>query len=1213
MSGAISDRADTLAPRTAAQPKVTKLRPTLFIALGGTGKEVVLRLRRRILQNDWGTPGNSRRLRDIGDFPIASFIYFDTDTTEAIETDRAQRSAPLARAVAFKDAERLQHGVDVMRYMRELDSYPHIRSWLPEGDLASINTEKGAGQVRSISRLLFFDQFSRFQHMVREQANALLNNIGRQQQLKDLNLDIDHELRVVVIASSAGGTGSGSFIDVGLAVRSMRDLGQPQVDLVLLLPGGFRGAGLQRVNANSFAALMELEHVMRPGSAPAYVDRWTSDGSRPTNLMPYNEAYLIDTTNVSRDQTGDINHLYDMVADVLFEDFGNSEFSSRKRSISVNTGQYKLVNYLPALPERFGQQSLSYSCAYSSFGQATIVTKGLAALEAASVTASKQMIQSFFNVALQGSGRLPTPDERQAFVEATFFLRATTFEETLQGVEDDETINEPALIGELMKQDTGDTVETRLADQIHRRYQEEILASGDIRNWPVQALRVFEDSRDDVVGRMDHSAEYGPSGATVKANRLRLARFLRSDDEGAVRALLFRYLDNRARGGLDYTIKLVNEVKLRLEEEARRIADTQDRYDARAEMVRERFNRSLENLKDAGRPRLLLGPDRKAAERFLEHLREETAYYVKLRLRAVACSEAVDFLGDVSRDLGVQRGLDGEGRETWDGAIAELVQGRRQVEHVIRVLDDEVALLNDAVGRQNAGTYIVLPDADAEADSLLELSPAEIDAWATDVFKGEGGSRALFPRLENPAQLADLLAKLRGYARQQLAPRAERLRSVREILAALEPEQRRDILRGAMRRAMPWLNAKFDRLGDNLPMSDRYKLYVAVEDGRTFGGSLQAEIRQAIPAMLGFQSCEVVSSGLRDRLVIYCELSGIPLDSIVPLGDTWRRDYRAERRGPLPLHNHKSAVRFANPVVPTSDEIEDMRRQMGLFVRAACFGLLQRTAGPEAAYKLDLGQNDWEDVGSERDIRADGLLESHRLEVAGALDRFERTLAPIQVLAASVLLRWTGQRAYAARSVKVRENVTERRPGMLQHVAVELADRFLARFKQMDGAAGLGRVEELQKALLDSLPAWTAEVAGSVDDIDPFDSNKNPDDAPHLRATDKRAILPQRFTPESLTALVIRRPHPEAAPAPVPAAMPAAWFLSVRKTLLGPYDLGQLRAMAARFELLEGTNVRLVGATDWTKVRDVPLLLALLHPEELPDDEDDPATLPDDE
>ena len=1200
------------APRTVAQPKVTKLRPTLFVALGGTGKEIALRLRRRILQNEWGGAGRSRRLRDIGEFPIASFVYFDTDTTEAIETDRAQRSDPLARAVAFRDSERLQHGVDVMRYMRELDSYPHVRSWLPEGDLASINTEKGAGQVRSISRLLFFDQFARFQHLVREQASAVLNNIGRQQQLRDLNLDIEHELRVVVLASSAGGTGSGSFIDAGLAIRSMREPEARQVDLVLLLPGGFKGAGLQRVNANSFAALMELEHVMRPGSTPPYVERWTGDGTRPVKTLPYNDVYLIDTTNVSRDQTGDVNHMFDMVADVLFEDFGNSEFASRKRSISVNANQYKLVDYLPPLPERFGSQSLKYSCAFSSFGQATIVTKGLAALEAASVVASKRMVQSFFNVAMQGSDRLPTPEERQGFADAAFFLAPTTFEETLQGVDDDAAINEPTLVSGLLRAESGDTVDARLADVIHSRFQEEILGSGDLRNWPVQALRVFEESRDDVVGRIDHAAEYGPSGAAVKANRQKLARFLRSDAAGGVRDRLFGYLDNRARGGLDYTIRLVEETKLRLDEEARRLGGIKAAYESRAELVRERFNRSLENLKDAGRPRLLLGPDRKAAERFLGHLREETAYYVRLRLRAVAAAEAGLFVAEMSRELGTQRGQDADGRAQWDGAIAELVQGRHQVEAVMRQLDDEVLLLNDAVGRQNAGTYIVLPDADAEAESLLALSPVEIEAWATEVFKGEGGSRVLYPQLDDPAQLAELLAKLRGFARQQLAPRAERLRSVREILLGLDGEQRRQILQGAMRRAMPWLNARFDRLGDGLPMGDRYKLYVAVEDGQAFGTALREEVRQAIPASLGFNSCEIVSSGLRDRMVIYCELSGIPLDSIVPLADAWRRDYRVERRGALPLHNHKSAVRFANPVVPTSDEIEEMRRGIGLFLRAVCFGVLQRNPGVEAAYKLDLGFNDWQDVGSERDIRAEGLLEMHREQITAAVERFERGWSPVQCLAASALLLWTGQRAYAARLVQVDLNRTARQPGLVQRVAVEVAGQYLVRFRQMEGAEALGDAEAARETLMQAVPSWTAEVVGSVGDIDPFDANKNPDDPAPLRATDKRAIVPRLFTTDALLGLCAPARSIERPPLPF-AGDGVRFFLSVRKTLLGPFDLRQLAEMAGAGTLVEGTNVRAVESTRWTRVRDVPVLAALLQAGPLPDDEDDPGALPEDE
>ena len=304
----------------------------------------------------------------------------------------------------------------------------------------------------------------------------------------------------------------------------------------------------------------------------------------------------------------------------------------------------------------------------------------------------------------------------------------------------------------------------------------------------------------------------------------------------------------------------------------------------------------------------------------------------------------------------------------------------------------------------------------------------------------------------------------------------------------------------------------------------------------------------------------------------------------------------------------KIRVRFANPVVPSSEEIEDMRRVMGLFVRAVCFGVLQRNSGPEAAYKLDLGYNDWEDVGSERDIRADGLLDSHRQQVTAALDRFERMLTPVQVLAASALLLWTGQHAYAPRRIQIDENRSERRPGLLYRVAVEAAERSLTRFRQMEGAAGLGDPEVAQKTLLDALPAWTVEIEGSVEDTDPFDANMNMDDPPNLRAMNKRRIVPERFTPDSLTALFTR-----SQPVPMPMSLAAAWHLSVRKTLLGPFTLAELRAMASSGELTEGTNVRAVGTAAWAKVRDVPVLLAMLHPEELPDDEDNPSSLPDDE
>ncbi len=1201
-------------PTKAARDKAVavKLRPTLFVGLGGTGKEVLLRLRRRILQNDWG----GRRIDDLSRFPIASFVYFDTDTTEAVESDRSQRTDPLARAVSFREGERLQKRVDVRHYMAELENFPHIQSWLPEADLSSINTEKGAGQVRAISRLLFFDQFKVLQGLIRSQGDALLNSVGRQNELSHLNLDIENELRVVVVCSAAGGTGSGSFIDFGLAVRSMRNPRPGQTDLILLLPGGFKGANYERVNANAFAALMELEHAMRPNTQPPYADRW-ADLERPLpGLAPYNDVYLTDSRNVLGAGTGKIDEIYDMVADVLFEDFGSSEFAARKRSISPNQQQFKVVNYLPPLSPKVGEKSLSYSCGYSAFGQATIDTKAKVTVDTAVAQCAQGMLKSYFNVAMEDSGRLPTPDERDRFLQEQFQLQPSSFEDALDGMADRSSINEPALVEKLLQLETGETVTASLGAQVHRSYESDQFHS-DLRNLPALALREFEKRRDDVVGTIEHRTEAGPAAMLVSANRQRLARGLRGDGDGSLRATLFRYLDNRARGGLDYTIRLVEDAKLRMDEMIGELGRVEQQYLARSEQTRRQFERSLENLKEAVGRGFPFGPDRKAAERYLEHLRTETAYYLAMLLRRQAALEAQAFLRDMSDELGVPRGVDNEGRTMWDGAVATLVAGRAAVEQTLRSLDTEISLLRDAVSREDAGMFVVLPDADAEAETLLRSSPAEIDAWAQDMFGDEGGSRALFPVLQDDARRAALLAKLRGFATAQLAPQAAKLRSIHDILLGISLRDRMAVFEKAMIRAMPWLNAAFDHLGDTMAMADRYKLLIAVESRARFIADFGREINQVVPTgRLGLHDPEFVQSGLRNRIIIYCELSGIPLDSITPLRSDWRTCYQSELPKAFPLHNHRQPSRFPNPVVPSGAEIDDVRRTMALFLRGACFGLVRRAAGPEAPYQMHIGLGDWIDIGTERDLRAGGFASAnHREVLAGRVEQFERGLSPVQLLAAAVLMEWTGKRAYAARMVKIGPNQTDRVPGLVQRVALETAAGYRARLRAMPDA-GVGAPEEAE--LSANLPAWTEEIPDSVGDTDPMDASRDPNDPEQARAVCKRRIVEAQFAAESLERLIRRvratAASPIAASAPNGAA-PAdtQWHVSINRQVSGPFTLAQMAERLLAGGLKETTNVLPLGAAAWVKVRDVPALLALTRMPPPPPDEDALPEPPDDD
>ena len=96
--------ADELDANGGKVDQLLECRPTVFVGLGGTGMEILLRLRRRILQHTW----NGNRLSSLSDFPIAAFLYFDTDTNEAREAGRAAATDPMGAAVRFAQGDTLQ-------------------------------------------------------------------------------------------------------------------------------------------------------------------------------------------------------------------------------------------------------------------------------------------------------------------------------------------------------------------------------------------------------------------------------------------------------------------------------------------------------------------------------------------------------------------------------------------------------------------------------------------------------------------------------------------------------------------------------------------------------------------------------------------------------------------------------------------------------------------------------------------------------------------------------------------------------------------------------------------------------------------------------------------------------------------------------------------------------------------------------------------------
>lgn len=1197
--------------------------PTVFVALGGTGMEILLRLRRRILQHNWG----GRSLMSLDEFPAARFVYFDTDTADARESGRAAASDVLASRVAFsRGGETIQKKVDTAWYMAELGNFPHIREWLPKGELDKIDTEKGAGQVRAISRLLFFDEYANVMNLVRAQADRVTQNVTNGPALRALGLKTGTSLRVVVVASSAGGTGSGAFIDVGYALRSMRTPRIDQLDLFLMLPGGYRDANKERVFANTYAALSELEFAMRDSRNPPYVTRW-SDYAKPEPdvATPYNDIYLFDRQNIANQQTGNKEDLFDMVADILFEDFGSSDFARRKRSVAVNQQRHKLGLYVPSLPDWL-KDGLFYSKAYSAIGQTTVISKASIQIEEHLARNNAAMVRAFFGMALNEKEHLATTEERDAFLQERLRLVAKAFHDEYDARArfEQAPISDFTLVDTLLLRPDKSSVAVTLAAEIEQDFAGILARIPDHKAWEGKVREVIELRQRDVEGRVGEGATYGPKGVEVAAQRARMEAVLlhKGVEPGSLRADLYAVLDDQERGGLEYTIDLVAKVQARLEESGTgllaRLLACEEAYAARANrLFAEQLQASVDRLKQAAQSSFLTGGGRKSSEKYLNQVRDDLIAALQARLRAIACREAGELLRRVSQFLGVPQGVDGAGETLWSGLIGEFQTGRRRVRALLAVVDADVARLQDALGRGEGGTFFIIKDKGVD---LPRQNGAQQLTWAREAFEGIGGSREIFAKLENEDGRLEILNLLRAVTNRHLGDYRQKIPSVVDALRQMQVGEQQRLMELMILRAMPWVCADFTR--SFRPDNEGYKMFIAVDDTRTFRAEFDEMLRSRLPGQSGLTSLAYEESGIPGRIVCYCELSGLPLDAIASIRSEWRPAYLREQSKPdgLPLHNHLDDLRFLDPIVPTTAELEDLRDRIKMFLEGVMLGTL-RFFPEERIYKMQFTRGHWERIGDEKYVRRRGFQSTQKDRIREQIRTIEERLGYLQHVALAALAEWFARHVYAERRCELGERgATIRRSGIGHHTCLQLAQDFRVQAARIGGSLpGSMSVPEAIEVLGDKVHLWTTNLPGTVDDVDDAEVGRDPKDPPELRATDKRTIHWAAFGEAELGALLRSEPQggfppgmatpyaaappspppsPPLAPPlpPAPGAAPARyWLHNAEGQVVGPFDLSAFQALGQLGQLGADTKVCAEGAHTWQSVRDVPALMGLVR------------------
>lgn len=181
----------------------------LIIGLGGTGGKVIRELRKRVYEefrsND---PGNGVNL---------DYVYVDSSPADL--NDRTGWKV-IGKSVHLGEAQKVSiNGINVS-ILQNLNMYPGLQSFINPNDKKLIDEHMGplitagiGGQRRRLGRMLMANNLSD-KNSSGNFNNVMRGAVGRLQRSSG-----DNDVTFHVCAGLAGGTGSGSIVDVLAQIR----------------------------------------------------------------------------------------------------------------------------------------------------------------------------------------------------------------------------------------------------------------------------------------------------------------------------------------------------------------------------------------------------------------------------------------------------------------------------------------------------------------------------------------------------------------------------------------------------------------------------------------------------------------------------------------------------------------------------------------------------------------------------------------------------------------------------------------------------------------------------------------------------------------------------------------------------------------------------------------------------------------------------------
>jgi hypothetical protein len=926
--------------------------PTLVIGLGGTGKEALLRLRRKIVEQY----GSLDRL------PFLRFMHIDTDKTQMAseQYDLRSNDDPLYTDVQFSNSERIDLTVfpNTSKYVEHLNNFPSVKRWFPTGGkIAHLGDLKdGAGQVRIASRLGFFDAANHQKITGRlEQSRRELADPAILAQVSKLGFEFSAaNWRVVVVASLAGGTGSGTFLDTGFLVR--RYFPEAERVGILLLPGFFSGyAGADRVRANGYAALMELNHYTFGHPFTADWDGQTRD---PMSPPPFSVTYLIDGRNEAGLVIGSGGKEYDvyrMVAEVLYQDYSIGAFAGMKRATRINLEQFNLNVYTHNFLNdalRKGNDAThkaivgdAFPCRFGSFGLSTIAFPAERVQTACACRLAVQILdywqKSLLDDPLEHLFIHILADETVKAAQGRYERRDGA------GTIDRADIEEALNVYDAGGGKTFDTYLWQKAQEL--RVELQATPNGQ----KVGSLSARRAELDKVFSKEDseNPDEWGVGIRQIETNmRLYVERV-----KTAIEAKAAELADN-PHYGVNYTLSLLRELKALLRNENFRYMR---HFDEQVPVWRDRvqyYAYALDQMQlDLGRHEdqflfraadlkrdyeKLVGDDRDDdAGMFFHHFHARVGKQIAKRGRQI-CDELDRFLGPD------QQGADGLLGRYYDlligfARVRDRLERKQAYFSKVEKSELNVSLLRDGDIEDWYHTWV--GDSLTEQQTLKALG-AQI---LTDVFEVERVTEALVKIQRTASEDVEgmMLAKCRDY----IAANRKQPDALTMLFDAnrLSVRERTDMVRQAFRLAKVWLAPSEQGLEHTglPPVSTQQRpCLIGFDDA----GNVQrvTEFKRLIESVRApgdtTPSFQNIGERHRGTIVFYNELAGVPAfypsSVTAPLG--LRAAYNAfpEKEE---LHTDKNRFQFGDLIPKQAAEARQYVESLQAFVLARVLGLLK--------------------------------------------------------------------------------------------------------------------------------------------------------------------------------------------------------------------------------------------------------------------------------